>query len=116
LRQAELLGLRWRDLGLDLASLSVTQVLYKRKGVCQFKEPKSEHSRRRLDLSPSLALYLREYRTERQVELLLLGKPLSEDDLVFGNISGIPMNPGTLTQNFARIARGRAWLAHVSTT
>jgi integrase len=59
LRQAELLGLRWRDLDLDLASLSVTQVLYKRKRVCQFKEPKSEHSRRRLSLSPSLALFLR---------------------------------------------------------
>ena len=80
LRQAELLGLRWRD--LDLASPSVTQVLYKRKGVCRFKEPKSEHSRR-LDLTPSLALFLRKYRTERQTERLLLGKPLSEDDLVF---------------------------------
>ena len=95
LRQVELLRLRWRDLDLNLASLSVTQVLYKRKRVCQFKEPKSEHSRRRLNLSPSLALFLREYRTERQAEHLLLGKPLSEDDLVFGNINGEPMDPGT---------------------
>jgi len=47
LRQAELLGLRWRDLDLDLASLSVSQVLYKRRGICQFKEPKSAYSRRR---------------------------------------------------------------------
>ncbi|GAH15101.1 unnamed protein product, partial [marine sediment metagenome] len=39
LRQAKLLGLRWRDLDLDLAALSVTQVLYKRRGICQFKEP-----------------------------------------------------------------------------
>jgi len=105
LRQAELLGLRWRDLDLDLASLSVTQVLYKRRGICQFKEPKSEHSRRRLGLSPSLALFLREYRTERETECLLLGKLLSEDDLVFGNVDGTPMDPGTLTHNFARIAR-----------
>jgi integrase len=110
LRQAELLGLRWRDLDLDLASLSVTQVLYKRKGVCQFKEPKTNHSQRRLDLTPSLALFLRKYRTERQAERLLLGKPLSEDDLVFGNINGNPMDPGTLTHSFARIAR-RARLA-----
>ncbi len=36
---------------------------------------------------------------------LLLGKPLSEDDLVFGNINGSPKDPGTLTHNFARIAR-----------
>jgi len=105
LRQAELLGLRWRDLDLDLVSLSVTQVLYKRRGICQFKEPKSEHSRRRLGLSPSLALFLREYRTERETECLLLGKLLSEDDLVFGNVNGTPIDPGTLTHNFARIAR-----------
>ncbi|MBA7589176.1 Tyrosine recombinase XerC [subsurface metagenome] len=105
LRQAELLGLVWRDVDLDLASLSVTQVLYKRKGVCQFKEPKTEHSRRRLNLSPSLALFLRAYKTRRQAERLLLGKPLSEDDLVFGNVGGTPMDPGTLTHSFARIAR-----------
>ena len=105
LRQAELLGLPWRDLDLDLASLSVTQVLYKRKGVCEFKEPKTEHSRRRINLSPSLALFLREYRAQRGEQRLLLGKPLSDDDLVFGDIDGTPMDPGTLTHNFARIAR-----------
>ena len=105
LRQAELLGLLWRNLDLDLASLSVTQVLYKRYGVCEFREPKSEHSRRWLNLSPSLALFLRKYRTERQAQCLLLGKPLSEDDLVFSNVDGTPVDPGTLTHNFARIAR-----------
>jgi len=105
LREAELLGQRWRDLDLDLASLSVTQVLYKRRGVCQFKEPKSKCSRRRLDLPPSLALFLRQYRTERQAECLFLGKPLGENDLVFGKVDGAPMDPGTLTHNFARIAR-----------
>ena len=105
LRQAELLGLRWRDLDLDLASLSVTQVLYKRRGIYQFKEPKSEHSRRRLGLLPSLALFLRDYKTEREAECLWLGKPLCEDDLVFGKADGTPMDPGTLTHNFTRIAR-----------
>jgi integrase len=105
LRQAELLGLRWHDLDLDLAALSVTQVLYKRRGTCQFKEPKSTHSRRRLDLSPSLALFLRQYKIKREAEYLLLGKPLREYDLVFSNANGSSMDPGTLTHNFARIAR-----------
>jgi len=105
LRQAELLGLTWRNLDLELASLFVTQTLYKRRGACQFKEPKSEHSRRRLDLSPSLALFLRQYRTDRQAERLLLGKPLSEDDPVFASVNGTPIDPGTLTHNLARIAK-----------
>lgn len=105
LRQAELLGLTWRNLDLDLAFLSVTQTLYKRRGICQFKEPKSEHSRRRLDLSPSLALFLRKYKEERGVERLLLGKPLGDDDLVFSKADGTATDPGTLTHNFARIAK-----------
>jgi integrase len=42
LRQGELLGLMWHDLDLELSTLSVSRVLYKRKGICQFKEPKSE--------------------------------------------------------------------------
>jgi len=105
LRQAELLGLRWRDIDLDLASLSVTQVLYKRRGLCQFRQPKSEHSRRRVDLSPSLALFLRQYKGQKEAEWLLLGKPLGDYGLVFSNINGTPMDPGTLTHNFARIAK-----------
>jgi len=40
-------------------------VLYKRRGVCQFKEPKTQHSRRRVAMTPKLALFLRGYRTER---------------------------------------------------
>ena len=112
LRQGELLGLRWRDLNLDLASLSVSQVLYKRRGACYFKEPKSPHSRRRLDLTPSLSLFLRQYRIDRQADRLLLGRPLTEDDLLFSNLDGIPLDPGTLTKNFARIAR-RAGLQRV---
>jgi len=61
LRQAELLGLRWRDIDLNMLSISVSQVLYKRRGICQFKEPKTTHSRRRVAMTPKLALFLREY-------------------------------------------------------
>jgi len=105
LRQAKLLGLRWRDLDLDLASLSVTQVLYKRRGICQFKEPKSKGSRRRLDLPPSLALFLRQYKAGRETDNLFLGRVLNGDDLIVGNVDGAPRDPGTLTHSFARIAR-----------
>ncbi len=59
LRQAELLGLRWRDLDLDMGSISVTQVLSKHGGVTAFKEPKTAHSRRRVAMTNKLALFLR---------------------------------------------------------
>jgi len=104
LRQAELLGLRWRDIDLDMLSISVSQVLYKRHGICQFKEPKTSHSRRRVAMTPKLALFLREYKEERESLSLHLGKLLSLDDLVFANIEGKPLDPGVLSHTFHRIA------------
>ena len=105
LRQAELLGLRWRDVDLDLLSISVSQVLYKRGGVCIFKEPKTKGSSRRLDMTPKLAIFLRRYKAQREVLYLERDKVLGLDSLVFANDKGKPLDPCTLTHNFARIMR-----------
>ncbi len=93
IRQTELLGLRWRDIDLDMLSVSVSQVLYKRWGICQFKEPKTDHSRRRVAMTPKLALFLREYRAERERLHRQLGKQLTLDDLVFASVEGKPIDP-----------------------
>lgn len=106
LRQAELLGLRWRDIDLDLLSISVSQVLYKRRGDCSFKQPKTSHSRRRVAMTPKLALFLREYRAEREWLYRELGKELALDDLVFASVEGQPIDPGVLSHAFNRMA---AW-------
>jgi integrase len=106
MRQAELLGLRWRDVDLDMLSVSVSQVLYKRRGVCIFKEPKTTGSRRSVAMTPKLAQFLREYRAERESVCWHQGRPLSLDDLVFAYPNGKPLDPCTLTHTFSRIARG----------
>jgi integrase len=63
MRQAELLGLLWRDVDPNIMmSISISQILYKRKGVCEFKEPKTTRSRRRVNMTDKLACYLREYK------------------------------------------------------
>jgi len=105
LRQAELLGLRWRDIDLDMLSISVSQVLYKRYGICEFKEPKTSHSRRRVAMTPKLALYLREYRAERESLYWQLGQPLTLDSLVFGSLEGKPLDPSVLSHDFARVVK-----------
>jgi integrase len=112
LRQAELLGLRWRDIDLDMLSISVSQVLYKRHGICEFKEPKTSHSRRRVAMTPKLALFLREYRAERESLYWQLGQPLTLDSLVFGSLEGKPLDPSVLSHDFARIVK-RAGLESV---
>jgi len=99
LRQAELLGLRWRDIDLDMLCISVSQVLYKRGGVCQLKEPKTSHSRRRVAMTPKLALFLREYKVEMELLYRQLGQPLTLDSLVFGNHEGNPLDPSGLSQS-----------------
>jgi len=112
LRQAELLGLRWRDIDLDMMSISVSQVLYKRRGICEFKEPKTAHSRRRVAMTPKLALFLKKYKEERQLLYLDLEKQVTLDDLVFASVDGKPIDPGVLSHNFGRIVK-RAGLEHV---
>jgi integrase len=105
LRQAELLGLRWRDIDLGMLSISVSQVLYKRRGVCVFKEPKTAHSRRRVAMTPKLASFLREYRIEREWFYHELGKQFGLDDLVFTSVEGKPVDPCVVSHTFARIAK-----------
>ncbi len=105
LRQAELLGLRWRDLDLDLMGISVCRTLYKRRGVCTFKEPKTSGSSRRVAMTPKLALFLKDYRAERESLYWQLGVPPTLDDLVFANHDGKPIDPSTLTHNFGRISK-----------
>jgi len=105
LRRAELLALRWRDIDFDSQSILVSRTLQKRRGLIDFKEPKTEHSRRRVSMTPKLAAYLREYKAERESRFLHLGRLPRVDDLVFSNIEGKPIDPSVLSHNFARIAK-----------
>ena len=98
--RGELLALRWCDVDVDLASLSVVQTLYRMKGEFVVKEPKSPHSRRAIALSPSLAILLRNYRVKQEKQREMLGKPLSDTDLVFSHIDGRPIDPDTVTHAF----------------
>jgi integrase len=105
LRQAELLGLRWRDINLHEASISVQQVLFKRRGVCVFKQPKTDRSRRLVNMTPKLALYLASYRAERQKLYQQFDEPLTLDSLVFTNAQGKPVDPSVLSHDFARTVK-----------
>ncbi|MFC2041896.1 helix-turn-helix domain-containing protein [Chloroflexota bacterium] len=75
------------------------------RGICQFKEPKTSHSRRRVAMTPKLALFLREYRAEKESIHWQLAKPLTLDDLVFSSVEGKPLDPSILSHEFARIAK-----------
>jgi integrase len=104
LRRGELLGLRWCDVNLDLVSISVTQTLYRVRGRGYvIQEPKSARGRRVVDLPPSLALLLRRHRKRQEEMGILVGKPLVETVFVFADPDGKPIDPDTLSHNFARV-------------
>lgn len=106
LRRSELLALRWRDVDLDLATLSVVQTLHQipREGYV-FREPKTKRSRRLVDLSPSLALLLREHRAKQASTMILLGRHVIPDDLVFCYPDGAPLPPNSVTKAFHNLAK-----------
>jgi len=106
LRRSEILGLRWRDVNLDLATLSVVQTLQQVPGGGYiFREPKTKRSRRLVDLSPSLALLLREHREKQEVDKNLLGRSVMPDDLVFCLPDGRPLPPNSVTAAFHKLAK-----------
>jgi len=106
LRRSELVGLRWGDVDVDLARLSVVRTLHRLKsGELVFAEPKSRRSRRVVDLPPSLAVLLRHHREKQEENRWLLGSTLSEADLVFSHPDGTPVDPHSISQAFRRLAK-----------
>jgi len=105
-RRGEALGLRWGDIDLGKATLSVVQTLQQlRNGEYIFREPKSKHSRRQIALSPSLAIALWEYRLKQEQARKLLGQQLAPTDLVFSHPDGGPLRPNTVSRALQEIAQ-----------
>jgi len=113
LRRSEASALTWGNLDLDLCMLRVTRTLHRLVGgEYVIRPPKTRKSRRQVDLSPSSALLLREYRSEVNTQRLLLGKPLSDEDFVFAHPDGTPLDPSTVTHLFGKVVR-KAGLGHL---
>lgn len=107
MRRSELLGLRWHDVDLDMATLSVVQVLHCLKGPrIVFGEPKSAKGRRQVALPPRAVLGLREHREHQELEYMMAGRALTQDDLVFSRPDGTPFMPNSVTHAFHVIGRG----------
>lgn len=105
LRRGEAMGLRWKDVDLDMANISVCQILQRlpHQGF-SFREPKTARSRRQVALPPSAALMLREVRNQAEATQRLLGHVLDDNQLVFSHPDGTPWDMDAATHAFARLA------------
>jgi len=102
MRRGELLGLTWRYLDLDGASLRVEQQLVPTRGGASFGPPKTERSRRTIKLDSETVDVLKQHRQAQELERALAGDAYEDGDLVFCNELGAPIHPQTLTEAFAR--------------
>ena len=107
LRRAETLALRWGDIDLDRARLTIRQTVTVADGVVVWQDDaKSDDSERTLALDTRSVAVLREHRRQQLQERLACGPAWSTDpqdrDLVFTRPDGTAIPPKRASQMFTR--------------
>lgn len=94
MRRGELIGLKWSDIDWNKGQIYVGRSVYDGK----FVEPKSESSRRAINMAPILIDTLKKHReTQKNANKVIeLAGYLESLDLVFPNGEGKPQNPQNL--------------------
>lgn len=116
LREGELLGLKWEDLSLDVdpAVLTLRRSLAERKGGGTYFTPtKRKSSRRKLALLPEAADALRAQSRFITAGKERLGEGWEDNDLVFPNTKGSPMNRHNLYRRHFKPLLERARLPDI---
>ncbi|MCC6387465.1 MAG: site-specific integrase [Dehalococcoidia bacterium] len=108
MREGELLGARWEDFDPDAAILCVRQTLVYVRGKVSFKEPKSENSRRTLELSAGTVRLLRAHRAAQKECRLALGAAWQDHGLIFPSTIGTPWLPRAFFRGYRAIVAAAA--------
>lgn len=99
MREGELLALHWDDLNLVKGTVRVERTLQPaRRAPAAFDVPKTEHSRRVLDIGPSIVAVLEVHQVRQQIERRAAGAFWQDMGLVFPNTVGKPMDGINLLQ------------------
>lgn len=111
MRRGEILGLRWRDVDLDAARISVRHAVVS-VGYAVLESTPKTHQARVIDLDPETVAVLREHRSKQQIERDQWGLDYRDNDLVIARENGEPIHPHSLSQAFERLVR-RAFLRRI---
>jgi integrase len=113
MRQGELLALRWQDVDLENATISVRRTLTRDGGRVTIGEPKTKKSRRLIRLTSQATGALRRHLERQLWEIQMLGDGYADQGLVFTTATSAPVNPSNVRQrSFVRLLR-EAGLPHV---
>jgi integrase len=113
LREGELLGLRWEDVALQHGTVQVRRQLTRTKkyGI-SFTTPKRGKSRS-VKLAERAVKALKNHRERQSEELLRLGTPSQNNNLVFTSTVGTPLDPSNFTYHTFRPFLKRAGLPKI---
>jgi len=103
--RARSLRLRWDDVDLDAAHLTVRHTLARVDGELVLLEPKTERSRRTIALPDVVVTALRGHRTQQKMERLVAGTSWVDSEHVFTTSRGAPLDAATVTRSFQRERR-----------
>lgn len=106
MRRGEALGVRWSDIDLDRARVSIVQTITTVRDKPVISPPKTARSRRLVSLDPETVAALRDHRRRQNEERLRAGGSWStEGDFVFTNEVGEPIHPSAFSRLFATRVR-----------
>ena len=115
MRRGELLGLKWSDIDLENATVSVRRTLTRTDNGKRVTlgDPKTKRSRRTIRLTPQAVEALRVHLEKQLQEMEALGDRYSDQGLVFTTEAGTPINPSNLRQRSLASLLKRAGLPHI---
>jgi integrase len=99
MRRGEVLGLRWSDLHLERACISIRHTIVSVGYAVQESTPKT-HQARVVDLDPETLEQLRAHRARQEAERAEWGAGYKDHGLVFCRENGTPIHPDSFSQRF----------------
>jgi integrase len=105
LRQGELLGLQWEDVDFAAGTVTVRRALQRIDKRPVFVEPKSDRSRRTVNLPASAVAALKIQKDRQAFARQAAGEHWQEQDLVFASTIGTPLDAPNVTHRLQALLK-----------
>jgi integrase len=99
-RRGELLGLRWKDVSMDRATMTIRQTRVPMGRQVITGSPKTKAGRRTLSVDPATVAVLRQHSAEQKRERMAAGPKWQVSDYVFTTDTGEPLSPTRVSRMF----------------
>lgn len=103
MRRGELLGLRWADVDFLEELINVNRSLGVVSGKIILLEPKTAKGKRKVEVAKNVLDELKQHKIRQNSERLEIGELWQNNDLIFCQEDGSPINPNSFRRRFARL-------------